>query len=196
VVSRRRTPRRYAAAFSPEHALPADVRYIPYRHAVAQARGRRQLDPLVAIALAVIWTLVTTFELVGGTARVPVLLGLVVVSFLGFAAWNVVRLALMRRGDPSGAVWRYGLFLWPDALVVLPVSGPVVIVPIDAIESVHQAREPGPPTGPDGERTERGERLVTIRAVDERGAPVNVVVDDLGAMPAPHLVRVIESWRG
>jgi hypothetical protein len=191
VVARRKAPHRYASVFSPEALLPREVHYIPYTHAVAQARKRRQRAPLVGVALSIVWAAATSFELVGGDARVPVVLGIVVVSFIGFGAWNVTRLVAIRRGEPSGAVWRYGIFLWPDALVVLPADGPVVIVARSAIEAVEQRRdetvEPvGAPTG---------ERVVSIRAVDEDGSLVNVIVDDLGAMPAPHLVRTIEGWR-
>jgi hypothetical protein len=186
VVGAARVPRRYRAVFSPEHPLPRDVQYIPYTHAIAQAHRRRRRGPLVNAGLAVVWGAATTYELVGGTARQPVVLGLVVLSLAGFAVWNLGRLVAMRRGDPSGDVWRYGLFLWPEALVVLPADGPVVIVAVDAIESVGHSRS----------RDEgSAERVVVVRATDGDGAPVNVVIDDLGAMPAPHLARTIDGWR-
>jgi hypothetical protein len=188
VVGAARAPRRYAAAFSPEHLLPSEVQYIPYTHAVAEAHRRRRRGPLINVGLAVVWGAAITYELVGGTARQPVVLGLVVLSLVGFAVWNLARLVAMRRGDPSGAVWRYGLFLWPEALVVLPADGPVVIVAVDAIESVGHSRSRG------GDE-HSAERVVVVRATDDGGAPVNVVIDDLGAMPAPHLARTIDAWR-
>jgi hypothetical protein len=66
----------------------------------------------------------------------------------------------------------------------------VIIVPIGAIETVEYDRET--------EATNVGtsvNRVVRITATGDRGEPVAVTIDDLGAMPAPHLVRAIETWR-
>lgn len=189
-VSRRKVPRRYRDCFSPENPLPRTVEYIPYRHAVSQAKRRLQRTPIAYLALAVIWIMVGSLELVGGSPRQPVLLGAVVVSFVGFAIWNVYTLLRMRKDHPSGAVWRYGLFLWPDALVVLPTDGPAIIVPIDSIESVHVGKDSEPT--PSGTSTSR---VVRVTANGDGGELVSVIIDDLGAMPAPHLVRTLETWR-
>jgi hypothetical protein len=96
----------------------------------------------------------------------------------------------MRRGHPSGAVWRYGMFLWPEAMVILPMDGPVVIVPVGAIRSVEAERDGQPVAGAGASG-----RVVGITAVGDDGDLVRIIVDDLGAMPAPHFVRTIETWR-
>lgn len=170
--------------------MPRGVEYIPYRHAVSQAKRRSQRTPLAYVALAAVWIVIASIELVSGSPRQPLLLGAMVLSFAAFAAWNVVMLFRMRAGHPGGAVWRYGLFLWPDALVVLPTNGRAIIVPIDSIASVQQDRET--------EAAAAGaasSRVVRVQAAAEGGEPVSVTIDDLGAMPAQHLVRAIETWR-
>jgi len=189
-LSRRKVPRRYRECFSPEHPLPRSVEYIPYRHAITHAKHRLRRTPAAYLALAIVWLSVSMVELVGGSSPQPVLLGLCVLSLVIFASWNAFALIRMRRGHPSGAVWRYGVFLWPEMLVILPASGPVVVVPIDAIDDVQMGR--------DSDRTASGtttSRVVRIVATDNRGEMVSVTIDDLGAMPAPHLVRAIETWR-
>lgn len=189
-MPRRKVPRRYRDAFSPEHALPGGVEYIPYRHAVSQAKRRLQRTPLAYLALAAAWIVVASVELVTGSPRQPLLLGGMVVTLAAFAAWNLVTLLRIRRGHPSSAVWRYGLFLWPDALVVLPTTGRAVVVPIGSITSVQQDREAEANVA-----RAASSRVVRVRAVAAGGEPVSVTIDDLGAMPAQHLVRAIETWR-
>ena len=189
-MPRRKTPRRYREAFSPEHPLPRGVEYIPYRHAVSQAKKRLQHAPLAYLILAIAWIAVGALELALGDPHQPVLVGGTIVSFAGFAIWNIYVIIRMRRGHPSGSVWRYGLFLWPDALVVLPGSGPVIVVPVASIDSISSGRET--------ESTAAGiatGRVVRVGATSTSGDSVAITIDDLGAMPAPHLVRTLETWR-
>lgn len=189
-LARRRVPLRLREAFSPENPLPRGVEYIPYRHAVSQAKRRLRHTPLAYLGLSIAWIAVGTSELVTGSPENPVVLAATIVSFVAFAGWNTYTLARMRHGHPSGSVWRYGLFLWHDSLVVLPASGPVIIVPIEAIESVTVGRESEP--SPAGTSTSR---VVRITALGNGGERVSVTIDDLGAMPAPHLVRTLDTWR-